>query len=55
MKPKTKNTKKKTCQNCKCADNKMCFHYAFMGKSGKPTLCKIAVMNCPGYMEKTNQ
>ena len=46
--------KKQNCETCKCADGGKCYHFAFMGKSGKPLSCQVAVMNCPGYMEKSN-
>ena len=46
--------KNQTCSVCKCASGGKCYHFAFMGKSGKPLSCQVAVMNCPGYMEKSN-
>jgi len=47
--------KNQTCSVCKCADGGKCYHFAFMGKSGKPLSCQVAFASCPGFMEKTNQ
>ena len=60
MKPKTKpmqmdTLKNQTCSVCKCASGGKCYHFAFMGKSGKPLSCQVAFASCPGFMEKTNQ
>jgi len=43
------------CNICKCADNGKCYHYSYVGKSGKPLPCQIAFQDCPGFMEKSNR
>ena len=51
-KPMPVDTKNQDCETCKCADGGKCYHFAFMGKSGKPISCQVAFASCPGYMEK---
>ncbi len=39
-KPMPVDTKNQDCETCKCADGGKCYHFAFMGKSGKPLLAR---------------
>jgi len=53
-KPMPVDTKNQDCETCKCASGGKCYHFAFMGKSGKPTLCQVAFPPALDTWRKSN-